>query len=62
MEIAIHIIFLQVQAKGVDSVGSGFADPVSFIREIAKRERKYAVDIASTSALKALAVKVASLS
>lgn len=34
---------IEVQAKGVDSVGSGFADPVSFIREIAKRERCVAV-------------------
>ncbi|KAG1742928.1 Hydroxyethylthiazole kinase family-domain-containing protein [Suillus lakei] len=33
----------EVQAKGVDSVGSGFADPASFIREIAKRERCVAV-------------------
>lgn len=39
--LQIYIIYLQVQAKGVDSVGSGFTDPASFIREIAKKERKF---------------------
>ena len=29
----------QVQAKGVDSVGSGFADPVTFVRNLARKER-----------------------
>ncbi|KAH7888813.1 Hydroxyethylthiazole kinase family-domain-containing protein [Phlebopus sp. FC_14] len=29
----------EVQARGVDSVGAGFADPASFVRELAKRER-----------------------
>ncbi|OJA07842.1 hypothetical protein AZE42_06359 [Rhizopogon vesiculosus] len=33
----------EVQAKGVDSVGSGFADPASFIRELARKERCVAV-------------------
>ncbi|OBZ68095.1 putative thiamine biosynthetic bifunctional enzyme [Grifola frondosa] len=30
---------LEVQAKGVDSVGKGFADPASFVRNLAKKER-----------------------
>ena len=29
----------QVQAKGVDSVGPGFADPVTFVRNLARKER-----------------------
>ncbi|KIJ18858.1 hypothetical protein PAXINDRAFT_70332 [Paxillus involutus ATCC 200175] len=29
----------EVQAKGVDSVGSGFADPATFVRNLAKKER-----------------------
>lgn len=29
----------EVQAKGVDSVGSGFADPANFVKDLAKRER-----------------------
>ncbi|KAI0356149.1 Hydroxyethylthiazole kinase [Trametes cingulata] len=29
----------EVQAKGVDSVGSGFADPAAFVRNLAKKER-----------------------
>jgi thiamine-phosphate diphosphorylase/hydroxyethylthiazole kinase len=30
----------EVLSKGVDSVGTGFRDPVSFVRDFAKRERK----------------------
>ena len=29
----------QVQTKGVDSVGSGFADPAAFVRSLARKER-----------------------
>ncbi|KAI0779860.1 Hydroxyethylthiazole kinase [Fomes fomentarius] len=29
----------EVQAKGVDSVGSGFADPAGFVRNLARKER-----------------------
>ncbi|KAI0330153.1 Hydroxyethylthiazole kinase [Cubamyces sp. BRFM 1775] len=29
----------EVQAKGVDSVGSGFADPAAFVRNLARKER-----------------------
>lgn len=29
----------EVRAKGVDSVGSGFADPANFVKELARRER-----------------------
>ncbi|KAI0702932.1 Hydroxyethylthiazole kinase [Cerioporus squamosus] len=29
----------EVQAKGVDSVGQGFADPVTFVRSLARKER-----------------------
>ncbi|KAJ3724429.1 thiamine biosynthetic bifunctional enzyme Thi4 [Lentinula raphanica] len=29
----------EVRSKGVDSVGSGFKDPVSFVRNVARRER-----------------------
>ncbi|EJF65143.1 Hydroxyethylthiazole kinase [Dichomitus squalens LYAD-421 SS1] len=29
----------EVQAKGVDSVGQGFADPVTFVRNLARKER-----------------------
>ncbi|KDQ57589.1 hypothetical protein JAAARDRAFT_207093 [Jaapia argillacea MUCL 33604] len=30
---------VEVQAKGVDSTGSGFKDPISVVRELAKKER-----------------------
>ncbi|KAG0703249.1 Hydroxyethylthiazole kinase family-domain-containing protein [Suillus ampliporus] len=42
-EMAALVNSTEVQAKGVDSVGSGFVDPASFIREIAKKERCVAV-------------------
>ena len=29
----------EVQAKGVDSVGQGFADPARFVRELAQQHR-----------------------
>ncbi|KAI0674972.1 Hydroxyethylthiazole kinase [Trametes maxima] len=29
----------EVQAKGVDSVGAGFADPITFVRNLARKER-----------------------
>ncbi|PIL34226.1 hypothetical protein GSI_03937 [Ganoderma sinense ZZ0214-1] len=37
------ILRAQVQAKGVDSVGAGFADPVSFVRNLARKERSIVV-------------------
>ncbi|KAE9411580.1 TMP-TENI-domain-containing protein [Gymnopus androsaceus JB14] len=33
----------EVQSKGVDSVGSGFKDPVSFVRNVARKERKHSI-------------------
>ncbi len=36
----------QVQARGVDSVGSGFADPAAFVRSLARKEREYALESA----------------
>lgn len=33
----------EVLSKGVDSVGSGFKDPVSFVRDMAKRERESSI-------------------
>ncbi|KAI0745504.1 Hydroxyethylthiazole kinase [Earliella scabrosa] len=33
----------EVQAKGVDSVGSGFADPAGFVRNLARKERAIVV-------------------
>ena len=32
-------LLLQVQAKGVDSVGQGFADPAKFVRDLARKRR-----------------------
>ncbi|EIW63083.1 Hydroxyethylthiazole kinase [Trametes versicolor FP-101664 SS1] len=33
----------EVQARGVDSVGSGFADPAAFVRSLARKERAIVV-------------------
>jgi hypothetical protein len=30
-----------VKARGVDSVGNGFADPVSFVKQLALKESRY---------------------
>ncbi|RPD78212.1 Hydroxyethylthiazole kinase [Lentinus tigrinus ALCF2SS1-7] len=38
-ELAALANSTEVQAKGVDSVGTGFADPASFVRNLARRER-----------------------
>ena len=47
-----------MQAKGVDSVGSGFADPASFVRELAKKERECALNIASICVLNIWVVRM----
>ena len=36
---------VQVQAKGVDSVGKGFADPAGFVRHLAKKQRTSALSL-----------------
>ncbi|KAG7091073.1 hypothetical protein E1B28_010130 [Marasmius oreades] len=38
-ELAALSGITEVESKGVDSVGTGFKDPVTFIRNLAKRER-----------------------
>ena len=47
-----------MQAKGVDSLGSGFADPASFIRELAKKEREYAPNITGACILNPCVVRM----
>ncbi|KAM5533305.1 hypothetical protein V8D89_012979 [Ganoderma adspersum] len=42
-ELAALANSTEVQAKGVDSVGSGFADPVTFVRNLARKERSIVV-------------------
>lgn len=32
---------MQVQSQGVDSLGSGFGNPISVVRELARKEREY---------------------
>lgn len=34
----------EVQAKGVDSIGVGFANPATFVRNLARKERKLVVN------------------
>ena len=39
MKCLIAAEYYQVQSKGVDSVGQGFADPASFVRNLARQQR-----------------------
>lgn len=41
-------LFLEVQAKGVDSVGVGFANPATFVRDLAKKEREFVANLMSS--------------
>ncbi|KAI0930341.1 hypothetical protein AcW1_009060 [Taiwanofungus camphoratus] len=38
-ELATLANSLEVQSRGVDSVGKGFADPATFVRDLARKER-----------------------
>ncbi|KAH9942289.1 Hydroxyethylthiazole kinase [Epithele typhae] len=42
-ELAALANWAEVEAKGVDSVGKGFADPAGFVRHLAKKQRAIAV-------------------
>lgn len=42
----------------MDSVGSGFADPASFVRELAKKERECALNIAGACVLNPCVVRM----
>ena len=39
-ELAAIANSTEVQAKGVDSVGTGFADPAAFVRALARQHRE----------------------
>lgn len=42
-------LFLEVQAKGVDSIGVGLANPATFVKDLARKEREFAANFMSSA-------------